>query len=152
MFQKHHSNGFTIVELLVVMALLGIIAFISASSFQNMYHASTLRAGGGEVYRALTSAHTQTLASKDDAVYGVHLSTSTVTRFTGGSYVSGAATNRVYVFEGGVTATSSLMSGTGDIVFSRLTGAPSVVGAISVRNTSGTTTINILASGLIEYD
>ncbi len=140
------------VEILAVVAILGIIAIMSASVFQNMYTASVLRAGSDEVYRALTSARSETLAAKDDVVYGVHLGTSTVTRFVGPTYIPSASTNNVYTFPSDVTATGTLLQGGGDVIFTRLTGIPSASGVVYVRGTNGTTTITIHASGLVEYD
>lgn len=150
----YRRMGFTIIEILVVLAILAIITVISAAGFQSMYHTSALRAGGSEVYRALTNARSNTLASQDGTVYGVYVSTSTVTQFEGSTYVAGTSTNKTYVFEGGVTATSSLISTGTTIVFTRLTGKPNTGGTIYVRNNDGTstTTITIQASGLIEYE
>lgn len=159
-FQSHplhksfFSRGFTISEILVVLAIMGIITAFSVTALRNMYDAAALRAGGTEIYMALSSAQTKTLASKDETVYGVHVSSTTVTRFTGVSYVEGAATNEVYTFEAGVTATSTLMADGGDVSFTRLTGTPSVFGTIYVRDTAGTgtTTIIIHGTGLVEYE
>jgi prepilin-type N-terminal cleavage/methylation domain-containing protein len=153
MFKKISIKGFTFVELLVVLAIIGIIATISAATFKNMYTTSTLKAGGSEVYRAFTNARSNTLASQDGMVYGVHLSTSTVTQFSGSTYVVGSSTNKVYTFEGGVTATSSLIADSPTIIFTRLTGNPSAQGTIYLRNSDGTstTTIVVYTSGLIEY-
>ena len=151
---RNTIQGFTLVEILVVIAVLAIMTTISVYSFQAMYHASALRAGASEVYSALTSARTNTLGSQDGLVYGVHVSSTTVTRFEGPTYTAGSATNKVYAFEGGVTATSSLVTNGTSIVFTRLTGVSSVGGTIYVRNRDGTstTTITIHATGLIEYE
>lgn len=148
------ERGFTISEILVVLAIMGIIATLSVTTFRNMHDAAALRAGGNEIYAALSSAQTKTLASKDETVYGVHVSSTTVTRFRGVSYVAGDAANEVYAFEAGVTATSTLIAGGGDILFARLTGTPSVFGTIYVRDMAGagTTTIIIHGTGLVEYE
>lgn len=148
-----YRKGFTLVEILVVTVIIGIIAVVSAVSFKNMYSASSLRAGGEEVYRALSSARTNTLASQSDLVYGVFLATSTVTRFVGATYNAASTTNVVYTFTGGVTATSSLIANGTSIVFRRLTGAASASGTIYIRNSDGTstTTLRIYSSGLVEY-
>lgn len=149
-----HRRGFTLIEILVVIGILGIITAISVTAFSNMYKVSVLRAGGSEVYDALVASRSKTLASKSDIVYGVFVSSTTVTRFAGGTYISGTATNRSYSFEGGVRATSTLITSGTPIVFTRLTGAPSIQGTIYVHNLDGTstTTIVIHRSGLIEYE
>jgi prepilin-type N-terminal cleavage/methylation domain-containing protein len=150
---KATIRGFTFVEILVVIAILGVIAGLSGEAFRNMYESSAHRRGGEEVYRALTDAQSSTLASEGNTVYGVHLTPDSVTRFTGAVYAQGAPANKVYEFEGGVTATGTLVAG-GDVLFARLTGEPSASGTVLIRNSAGTgtTTIVIHASGLIEYE
>ncbi len=148
------KKGFTLLEMLIVLAIITIIAGISMQVFQSLYQDSALRAGGSEVYGALVSARSDTLAAQNDTVYGVRVSSSTVTRFIGASYTPGSATNKVYTFEGEVFATSSLITSGTNIIFERLTGEPSATGTIYIRDTNGTgtTTIVIHASGLIEYE
>jgi prepilin-type N-terminal cleavage/methylation domain-containing protein len=151
----HHNleRGFSIPELLVVVAIIGIIASVSLSTFKNMHTHSALRAGGQGVYDALLTAREDTLASRNDTVYGVRISSTTVTRFTGSAYSAGSTTNKVYYFENGTTATGTLVTSGTDIVFRRLTGLPSATGTIYVRNSDGssTTTLLINGSGLVEF-
>jgi prepilin-type N-terminal cleavage/methylation domain-containing protein len=150
MYCAHPKQGFSIIEILVVAAILGILATVSLQSFKSLYLNAVLRGGAGEVYDSLSLARTKTLASKDDTVYGVRVSSTTVTRFTGSAYVPGSATNQVYSFEGGVTATSSLLNT--DIVFARFSGVSNATGTIYVRGAESTSTIRIHTSGLVEYD
>lgn len=148
------SQGFTLVELIIVAAIIGLIAAVASGVLGNLSSASALRAGSGEVYRALIAARASTLASTNDTVYGVHLTTSSVTRFTGSAYVPGAASNQVYTFDRNISATGTLPISGANIVFERLTGKPSATGTVYVRSASGdgTTTITIQGSGLIEFD
>lgn len=150
----HRKLGFTFVEILIVLAIIALIATISAVAFKNMYDASALRAAGNEVYEALIDSRTKTLASNGATVYGVHVSSTTVERFTGDTYVSGDAENEVYVFEGGVTAAGTLVTSGTNVIFARLTGEPSATGTIAVRKQdgTGTTTITVHGSGLIEFE
>ena len=147
-------RGFTFVELLVVMAVIGIIATISTATFRAMYQKATLESGTSEVFDALTDARAKTLASQGSSVYGVHFSSTTVTRFVGDTYTSGASTNSVYTFESSILATSSIISAGGNVLFSRLTGISNATGTIYVYDSSGagTTTVIIHGSGLIEYE
>ncbi len=149
---KRISGGFTLVEIIVVIAILGVIATISVVAFVNMNKSSMLRAARDEVYGALSFARERTLASENNMVYGVHLSTSSVTRFDGGTYTAGSAGNVVYSFGAVVSATSTLITQNPNIIFQRLTGVPSATGTIFIRNGESTTTVQIHGSGLVEYE
>jgi prepilin-type N-terminal cleavage/methylation domain-containing protein len=151
MQKRQLQRGFTFTEILVVVAVLGIIATFSAVTFVNMNKSSTLRAGTSALYDALSGAREQTLGASQDTVYGVHIASTSVTRFEGTVFSAGNPTNREFVFNGSIRATSTLISsGGGNVIFRRLTGEPSQAGTIFLRNGISTTTIVIHASGLIE--
>ena len=137
----------------MTVSIIAIVATVSGGIFKNMQTHSAMRAGGSEVYSALIDARTKTLASQGGTVYGVHISTSTVTRFQGPVYTFGSTTNQIYSFESGVTATSSLITNGGNIIFQRLTGESSASGMLYIRDAerTSTTTIVVSTSGLVEY-
>lgn len=148
-----YAGGFTLVEILVVIAISAIVAVTAIAGFRALYQSSTLRAGSVEVFSAFMSARTNTLASQNGNVFGVQVSSTTVTRFEGDTFIFGNATNKVYTFEGGVTATGTLVTSGTSVVFTRLTGETSLGGTIYIRNSEGTstTTIAVHKSGLVEY-
>jgi len=148
------TRGFSLIEILVVIAIIGLLGALSAVGFKSMYESATLRAGAGEVFGALTTARAKTLASDGDQVHGVHISHTEVTRFEGDTYISGASENKVYAFEGGIRATSTLISAGGIVLFERLTGKPNTTAIIYVYDIfrSATTTIILHGSGLVEYE
>jgi prepilin-type N-terminal cleavage/methylation domain-containing protein len=146
-------RGFTLLEVVIVVAILAALAALSAVTFRAMYDSTTVRAGASEVFGALVSARTRTLAAEGDDVYGVHVSSTTVTRFVGNTYNPADASNELYFFEGLVRATSTLIANGGEIVFTRLSGVPNTVGTIYVYDMSGsgTSSVVIQSTGLIEY-
>jgi prepilin-type N-terminal cleavage/methylation domain-containing protein len=150
---RYRIEAFTLVEILVVIAILAIVVALTASGFRNMGRASALKIATEEVHSALSGARAKTLASDGDTVYGVRVGTSSVTRFTGTTYVVGDPQNVTYVFEGGVSATGTFVASSTDILFSRLTGASNASGTIRLVGESdfSSTTVRIHASGLIEY-
>lgn len=146
-------NGFTVIEILVVVAIMGLLASIAVAAFYNMGRAAAERIAAQEVYTAFIDARNRTLASEGDTVYGVYITETDVTRFTGPTYSAGDPENKVYTFDRGVAATSSLFaSGSVAITFTRLTGEPSATGTVHVQGQgqTSTSTITIHASGLVE--
>lgn len=151
--QESTRAGFTFVEILVVIAIIALFAVVSIGTFRSMYHNSAQKTAVLEIADALRDSRNNTLGAANDSVYGVHVGTTSVTRFTGSSYVAGAATNETYVFEGGVSATGTIVTSGTDIVFARLTGVPSAVGTIVVEDSdlTSSTSVVLYKTGLVEY-
>ncbi len=147
------SRGFTLIEILVVIAIIGIISTISYATFRSVYLSSATRSTVLIIADSLREARNNTLGAYADTVYGVRVGTSTVTKFVGDTYIEGAASNSVYSFEGGVTATGTIVTNGTNIVFTHLSGLPSATGTIIVEDSDRTssTTLTIYGTGLIEY-
>ncbi len=146
-------TGFTLVEILTVLAVLLIIGTFSVTAFRGIYQGSGERTAALEIADALREARNNSISSKQDTVYGVRVASTSVTRFVGATYNPASASNTLYIFEAGAFATGTIVNAGTDIVFARLTGAPSATGTILVAGTDGTstTTITIGATGLIQY-
>ncbi|MCA9363810.1 type II secretion system protein [Candidatus Kaiserbacteria bacterium] len=147
------TAGYTFVEILVVLAVIAILAAVTVTAFQNFYGASALKTNSQEVYMALTDARLNTLGSAGDTVYGVHLTDTGFVLFVGDTYDALDPDNQTYEYTFGITAVGTLPTVNADVVFSRLTGMPSVAGTIILRNRAQTETrtLTIYDSGLIEY-
>jgi prepilin-type N-terminal cleavage/methylation domain-containing protein len=146
------ARGFTLVELLVAVAILALFTTVSIKTFGTMYRTSALRTASLEIVNALRDARAKTLSAENDMVYGVRVGTSSVTRFIGSSYTPGHASNTVYYYEGGASATGTLVRNGVNIVFTRLTGEPSATGTIYIRSIDSehTATVTVSRTGLIE--
>jgi prepilin-type N-terminal cleavage/methylation domain-containing protein len=93
-----NARGFTAVEMLVVIGVLGMLTAFIALSLGSFRNVTALRATTEDVWLTLRSARNATLASKDDSIYGVRIESTRAIQFRGTSYVAGATTNITTTF------------------------------------------------------
>lgn len=148
----YNTRGFTFIELLVVVAILAVFSAVSLYTFRQVFWSAGERVAAQEVVEALRYARAQSVAARGDTTYGVRIATSSVTRFVGTAYNPTHASNTVYFFEAGATATGTLVHGAVDIVFARRTGIPSATGTLFIvdARAQSTSTITIQGTGLVE--
>lgn len=146
------TEGFTLIEVLVSIAILGIITAIGVSSFINFNKREALEVESGKLIALISQARTETLSAKDGSAYGVHFETGKVVLFKGTVYSAGAATNRVQTLNDEVKISAiTLTSGAVDVLFKKLSGATLQTGTVtlaSIRDTSDTRVITITGTGV----
>ncbi len=143
-----HNRGFSLLEILLVVGIMGVLAAVIAFPLSSFHRAQTIRGATADVSSLIQQAQSLTLASHDSLQYGVHLTTSTATLFSGTSYSAGAATNRVMTLPSGVTAAWSVQGNGADIIFERLTGETNQYGTITLSLSSPTLSRTITISKL----
>ncbi|MEK7588620.1 MAG: type II secretion system protein [Patescibacteria group bacterium] len=148
-FQK----GFTVTEMLVVFAVVGIMAAVVIPKFSQIRESQILKDASITVVSALNKASAQTLASIDSSEYGVHFQSDRVIIFKGTSYVAGSGSNEDITLASPATITNiSLTGGVSDVYFNRLTSAPNVVGTVTITVNSSTKIITIGATGIVSMN
>lgn len=145
------QKGFTIIELLVVLAIFGILAAFSYSSFVEYRDVQRSRTVVVDISSILKETKQRTLSSETDTQFGIHFSTSSLTIFEGAIYNPSLSSNRVHVFSG-TDIKAQLSDSSSQIIFSRLTGVPSATGTIAIghKSLNSTTTLTVQGSGLVE--
>ena len=149
-------RGFTLVEILASLAIVGIIAAISVSSFLNFNRKEALELETGKMLSLLAEARALTLSGKDGAVFGVHFETGKAVLFKGATYSAGSAGNRELRIHDEVRLSAiTLAGGATDVVFKKLTGATAQSGTLTLvsnRDATDTRTITITATGVAYSD
>ena len=144
-----NKAGFTLVELMMVMGILALLITISLPLAINFYKTRQLDVVENGIVQALRRAQLKSMAMENDSPFGVYISNDSkkYILFKGSSY---AARDSAYdeIFD---LSANLLVSGLSEIVFSKLKGASSAIGNITLTIDSQTETININETGRIDY-
>lgn len=148
---KHLSSGFTLIELVVVMAILGIFVLIASQTLGLFTQQVNLNTTSQRIVSTLQLARNKTLAAEDESQYGVHFEQSKYTLFKGSTYSSSDPDNKEYSISTTEIYEINLTVGD-DIIFDRIRGTTANSGNVKVRllsDTSRTETILVNSSGSI---
>lgn len=155
MIKSHfYQRGITAIEVLVVVTILVLIAIVTVPSFVSFRKNQALQNTTNSIVSLLQEARSKTLGSYNNTFYSVYIDTDSTTLFTGGTYVSGDATNKTIPYESPVVLQSATLTGGGSqISFDRLKGTTAQSGTIVVGIPSEAfKTISVTASGVISRD
>ena len=145
-------RGFTLIEILVAMALLVLLAVFFMAGLSGFLGASGLEQATDEAVGLLREARSQTLAAEGGEGYGVRFASSSLTRFRGGVYVPGDPGNTVVSLPRTVAIIAiELGTTSSSVTFERLTGAAAATGTIrfQAKRTGRVRQVEVLPSGLI---
>ncbi|MFA6301025.1 MAG: type II secretion system protein [Candidatus Paceibacterota bacterium] len=146
-----YKQGITAIELIIVLAVLGIIFSIVIPQFSTMRKNQVLKSAVSDVLSALDEAKSKTLASLDSSSYGVHLESDKVIIFKGTVFLVNDANNETMNITTPASISNVTLAGisgnTGDIFFNRLSGSPNVTGTITISVPSISKIITISAAG-----
>ena len=147
-------RGFTLVEAIVVAAIMGIILLVLNSAFSEFFIGSNVSEVQTNVAGLLRDARARTLASESKMVYGVHFDmlASRAVLFRGAAYLAGDAANEPYQLPPTTAIYSINLGGPVDVVFQALTGYASASGTAvfqSKRELSRRATTTILGTGAV---
>lgn len=146
-------RGITIIEILIVIAVLGIIFSIIIPQFSKMRENQALKNGAQDILSSVNKARSQTLASLNSSEYGVHFQSDKVIIFKGAVFSGGDANNEtIDIITPAIISNIALAGGGNEIYFNRLSGAPSTTGAVTISTSSYSKIITIYATGAVSVD
>ena len=136
-------QGFTLFELLLVIGIMGILAYLSVPLGFSFYRSQTVESVRSQLLETLGKARHNAVSQKYDSRYGVLISTTTgniISNFTlyqgtsSASVTTNSSFNEVYVQPPNltITATGSNALASGDINFSKLYGTTTATGTITI--------------------
>jgi len=153
---KSHTvkSGFSLMEVVVVTALLALILGVSIKTFSSIIAKQRVEKDTEEAYSLINRARNLTITGSENSEYGVYFATTTIVMFKGKTYNAGAQNNEVYVFRNNSTVSLiSLTGGVNYLYFAKVSGRPSATGTLEVMSANQSTlkeVITIYASGLSE--
>lgn len=148
------KSGFTLIEILVVLAILGLTAGLIFPNFNFWQKQSSLDAAAQEIVSALRLAQSQTLASEGASVFGVYFETDKFTLFKGVSFYPSSPDNNIHPLNSSLKIAAINLGGVNFAVFDRLTGRTANYGYVRIEQASDASrskTIFLDASGIISY-
>lgn len=146
------NKGISIIEILVSIAIMGILGSISVSVFSGLANSISLDKDASNIVSYINKARTESINSVNSLEHGVLFAAKKVTVFKSTIY-SVANTETSYDISGKSSITAiTLTGGATSLYFDKLTGAASKTGTITVTSAGGTKTktITIYATGIID--
>jgi len=146
------NNGITVMELLILMAVLGVIILIVLPQFSKIKENQVLKSGVQDVLSSIDKARGKTLASLNSSEYGVHFQSDKVIIFKGKIFSVSATDNETINIVAPASITNVILGGvsgtSGDIYFNRLSGSASTTGTVTISTASYSKIITISATGI----
>lgn len=148
-----NQKGITIFEILLVIAIVGILAVLVLPGFAKIKRIQVLKSATEDIVSVIGKAHSQTLSSLDSSEYGVHFGSDELVLFKGITYSENDPNNEniEIIFPASISSIS-LTGEAVDLYFNRLSGLPSVFGTITVSVpgiSSKTVTISAMGSASV---
>lgn len=151
--KKIKTKGISVIEMLIVVAVIGILLAVVLPQFSGVKNAQVLNSAAQDVVSTLNKARSQTLASLDSSEYGVHFQSDKIVLFKGTSYSSSNSNNEnVNMISPATISNINLTGGASNIYFSRLTGSPSASGTVTISVGAKTKAITVFSTGIVSLN
>ncbi len=147
-----NQKGFSLIEIIIAVAILAMIVVAASVSFRNSRNVNTLTTAGNNVLSVIRVAQSKTLAGENDSEWGIHIETDKITLFRGSVFAGSPYTEATLLPTNIEIANISLAGGGTDIIFTRITGATAETGSFDIRvkdDTSIVFPVTIEASGKV---
>ncbi|TSC52475.1 MAG: hypothetical protein LiPW41_245 [Parcubacteria group bacterium LiPW_41] len=123
--ERFARSGFTMIELMVVIAIVVSLSVTSFIAFSNVSSSKAVKNGLDEMEALITAARRKSISQENGARWGVRTENTTTSKrmvlFSGVSYASGTPSN-YYSLKRNVVFTNPVASTTYDVLFDPITG------------------------------
>ncbi|QQS60848.1 MAG: prepilin-type N-terminal cleavage/methylation domain-containing protein [Candidatus Moraniibacteriota bacterium] len=144
-FFKKEEKGISLIEVLTVMAVIGIFASIGVSGFFSFKKGNDFLLSIEQANNTIRLARMKALNGNNDDDWGVHITASQILVFKGNDFI-----NRNISYDEVVSLSEvASVSGLTQIIFSKMSGLPSDVGVIYFNDGNQNKSIEINEKGMV---
>lgn len=145
-FKSGFSSGLSLIEVLLVIAILAFLVFLTLPLSVDFYKNQQLNTVADEIVQALRRAQNKAVSGESDKKFGVYITTGEYVLFqTDSNYIG-----RDQSFDEKFKVVDLInFSSINEVVFSKLTGLPSVSGKIILTNDTDSLAIDINRGGAV---
>lgn len=144
---KNKQTGFTLLELLLVVAMIGLIAMFSVSLGSGFIWRTDLSSAQSSLVASLRRAQVLARSQADDIDWGVHIENNQLTIFQGNNFPSRNVSQDEEYNLGSV-----VVSAPTEVIYHKFSGAPYENSyTISLASNGEISVININSEGMISY-
>jgi len=148
MLSTHSQRGFTLTEIAIVLALIGVLASYSIYTFRTSRALASLKDAKASLVLTLEDARSKAATGSGSSDHGVRINTNEIISFEGTDYAGRASEFKVALPNGVSSSQNNL-----DIIFERLStelniGAVTTI-TLTSASTSSTTQVTISPDGAI---
>lgn len=151
---KKNNKGFTLIEIVLVIAIFGILLGLSAMYYQSTQVRTDIHTQATNIVHYLRLAQSNAASGLNNQDHGVHFESGYYTTFRGSSYVQNDPNNFRMDLPSTMTVSNiSLNGGGSSVIFTKSTGETTNYGTISLTSAqiNKTIPITITEVGTINY-
>lgn len=150
-----NNNGFSLIELMLVIAILVILATIVNGYYVNYLKNTQLDSSGKLVVSTLTKARDRAMAGENDRKWGVHFVNGADDYYeffsSPADYANASTSVMETIFlDSGVSFSTPASGASSTVIFTKISGTTTPASVVLISSFGGTSTVSVSAQGRVE--